>query len=219
MSEAPVPPGSGLPLSTEASEPIEAPEVAALRFTELTLQLAELLLHEMHRFAALHRMDIVHLRALLFLERANRYSNTLAGLTDYLGLTKGTVSKSVSLLEQAGHLRRTPDSEDRRLQHLSLTDSGQELVERLLAHLRLGEIARCMGTSETQHAARMLRHVLSTCQRLNQRRSFGICQGCRHHRRVNGGGFCGLTQQPLEEDQSQRLCREFASPWLDVLAV
>lgn len=195
----------------------EAPEVVALHFAELTLQLAELLLHEMHRFAALHRMDIVHLRALLFLDRANRYSNTLAGLTGYLGLTKGTVSKSVALLEQAGHLRRTPDSQDRRLQHLSLTDTGLDVVERLLAHLRLGDIARHMGMPQTQQATQMLRHVLSTCQRLNQRRVFGICQGCRHHQRTPAGGFCGLTQQPLDDDQSQRLCREFASPWQELL--
>lgn len=197
--------------------PAESPAVMALHFTELTLQLAELLLHEMHRFAALHRMDIVHLRALLFLDRANRYSNTLAGLTDYLGLTKGTVSKSVALLEQAGHLRRTPDSQDRRLQHLSLTASGEDVVQRLLTHLRLGDIARCMGMPQTEQATQMLRHVLSTCQRLNQRRVFGICQGCRHHQRTPMGGFCGLTQQPLDDDQSQRLCREFASPWLEVL--
>lgn len=195
----------------------EAPEVVALHFTELTLQLAELLLHEMHRFAALQRMDIVHLRALLFLDRANRYSNTLAGLADYLGLTKGTVSKSVALLEHAGHLRRTPDIDDRRVQHLTLTHSGEDLVERLLAHLRLGDIARCMGMPQSEQATQMLRHVLSTCQRLNQRRAFGICRGCRHHRRTPSGGFCELTQQPLDDDQSERLCREFASPWLDVL--
>jgi DNA-binding MarR family transcriptional regulator len=197
--------------------PAESPAAMALHFTELTLQLAELLLHEMHRFAALHRMDIVHLRALLFLDRANRYSNTLAGLTDYLGLTKGTVSKSVALLEQAGHLRRTPDSQDRRVQHLSLTASGEDVVQRLLTHLRLGDIARCMGMPQAEQATQMLRHVLSTCQRLNQRRAFGICQGCRHHQRTPMGGFCGLTQQPLDDDQSQRLCREFASPWLEVL--
>lgn len=197
--------------------PAESPAVMALHFTELTLQLAELLLHEMHRFAALHRMDIVHLRALLFLDRANRYSNTLAGLTDYLGLTKGTVSKSVALLEQAGHLRRTPDSQDRRVQHLSLTASGEDVVQRLLTHLRLGDIAVCMGMPQAEQATQMLRHVLSTCQRLNQRRAFGICQGCRHHQRTPMGGFCGLTQQPLDDDQSQRLCREFASPWLEVL--
>ncbi len=205
------------PLRSWSLTSAEAPEAAALHFTELTLQLAELLLHEMHRFAALHRMDIVHLRALLFLERANRFSNTLAGLTDYLGLTKGTVSKSVTLLEQGGHLRRTLDAHDRRLQHLSLTDSGQDIVQRLLVHLRLGDIARCMGMPQTEQATQMLRHVLSSCQRLNQRRSFGICQGCRYHQRTPSGGFCGLTQQPLDEDQSLRLCREFASPWLEVL--
>ncbi len=194
----------------------ETPEAVALHFTELTLQLAELLLHEMHRFATLHRMDIVHLRALLFLDRANRYSNTLGGLADYLGLTKGTVSKSVAWLEQTGYLRRTPDSQDRRLQHLWLTEPGSDVVQRLLAHLRLGDIARCMGMPETQQATRMLRQVLSTCQRLNQRRTFGICQGCRHHQRTSQGGFCGLTQEPLDDDQSQRLCREFEAPaWLD----
>lgn len=39
-----------------------------------------------------------HLSALRYLARCNRYSNTPLAVTEYLGLTKGTVSQSLKAL-------------------------------------------------------------------------------------------------------------------------
>lgn len=41
----------------------------------------------------------VQLSALHYLARCNRYSDTPLGVTEYLGLTKGTVSQSLKVLE------------------------------------------------------------------------------------------------------------------------
>lgn len=67
----------------------------------------------------------VQLSALHYLARCNRYSDTPLGVTEYLGLTKGTVSQSLKVLEGRGLISKLPDARDRRSVHLRLTDAGR----------------------------------------------------------------------------------------------
>jgi Transcriptional regulators len=66
----------------------------------------------------------IQLSALNYLARCNRYSNTPLGVTDFLGLTKGTVSQSLKALEAKGLIEKRPDAQDRRSVHLELTGEG-----------------------------------------------------------------------------------------------
>ncbi len=54
----------------------------------------------------------VHWEALRYLSKANRFSQTAAALTAYLGLTKGTVSQSLKALEAKGLVRKLVDTEE-----------------------------------------------------------------------------------------------------------
>ena len=67
----------------------------------------------------------VHRALLRYLARANRYSDTPGAATLYLGLTKGTVSQSIALLERKGMLRKSRDGADRRVVRLRLTAKGR----------------------------------------------------------------------------------------------
>ena len=67
----------------------------------------------------------IQLSALNYLARCNRYSNTPLGVTDFLGLTKGTVSQSLKALEAKGLIEKRPDALDRRSVHLELTEEGR----------------------------------------------------------------------------------------------
>lgn len=62
----------------------------------------------------------------------------LAGL---VGLDLSTVSRQVSALEGSGHLRRTPDPDDRRACRIGITAAGVAAVERVQQEVRerLGE--------------------------------------------------------------------------------
>jgi MarR family transcriptional repressor of emrRAB len=177
-------------------------------FEDLAMTLGELFLHGVHGCAALHGLDVVHLRALYFLKRANRYSNTPAALGDYLGLTKGTVSKSISLLEKMGYLTKSADEQDRRVVRLHLTESGSLLTHRLLEHIGFSAIGRIMGEGEVVQTNRSLKGVLQAAQRFNQRRTFGICGTCRNFLTTVGGYFCNLTKEQLMPVQSTKICRE-----------
>ena len=60
--------------------------------------------------------------------KANRYSNTPQALADYLGLTKGTVSQTLLLLDRRGLIERFEDDIDRRVVRLRLSAAGEQFL-------------------------------------------------------------------------------------------
>lgn len=72
----------------------------------------------------------VHLQVLNYLSRCNKFSDTPAALTNYLGMTRGTVSQTLSLLEKKNYIKKTADINDRRVVHLQLMPEGQTVLEK-----------------------------------------------------------------------------------------
>ena len=177
-----------------------------LRVLEIAERLGNLAESRLKALAASHGLQPVHLRILGYLAVANRYSNTPQAVADYLGLTKGTVSQSLILLEVRGLIARAADPRDRRVVRLSLTRDGAALGAELDAEARRwsGAVAGVgPGALETLTA------VLRRLQRLEGRRSFGVCYSCRHHREEGPGRWrCGLTGEPLTDADRERHCRE-----------
>nr|WP_225937236.1 MarR family winged helix-turn-helix transcriptional regulator [Myxococcus sp. RHSTA-1-4] len=155
-----------------------------------------------------HGLQPVHLQALRYLQSCNRYSNTPAALTEYLGLTKGTVSQTLLLLEEKGLLRKEASTEDRRVVHLFLTDAGRAVLDEALPPALFGQVLG--GLPEGGRALEeALTGLLRSLQSANAQRSFGACATCRHFRREGPGRFrCGLTEEPLSREDSLLLCRE-----------
>ena len=69
---------------------------------DLLERLNNLLRMEMRAFGLSYGLLPVQIEALTYLTRCNRYSDTPQAVTEYLGLTKGTVSQSLKVLEQKG---------------------------------------------------------------------------------------------------------------------
>ena len=90
----------------------------AAQFLELADRLGTLVRSNLRGVGGQNALQPVHLQALIYLAAANRYSNTPQALTDYLGLTKGTVSQSLLLLHARGLIERQVDSVDKRMVRL-----------------------------------------------------------------------------------------------------
>ena len=88
---------------------------------ELVERLGNLMRAQVRRASAQMQLQPVHMHALIYLSQANRYSNTPQALTEYLGLTKGTVSQSLLLLDRRGLVERYEDDVDRRVVRLRLS--------------------------------------------------------------------------------------------------
>ena len=160
-----------------------------------------LLREELRTFATSEGLKLAQLEALIFLARANRYSDTTSAVVDYLGATKGSVSQTLSALERKGLVERSPDPKDGRVNHCHVTQAGGRVVRRAI-------VARALPERDHSGLAASLRQLLREMQRQRGGRSFGVCGTCRHFQRHDRGRRCGLTGEALTESESRLLCRE-----------
>jgi MarR family transcriptional regulator for hemolysin len=66
----------------------------------------------------------------LVLVRAQKWG-TQAQMADQMGITGATLTHHLNMLENRGLVRRWRDADNRRVQHVELTDAGIELFDRL----------------------------------------------------------------------------------------
>jgi MarR family transcriptional regulator, negative regulator of the multidrug operon emrRAB len=150
----------------------------------------------------------IHVQILEFLFHCNRHSDTPAAVGDYLGLTKGTMSQSLQVLERKGYISKTIDTDDRRVVHLSLQDSGRQLLAAvqpldMFDHAEQQVAKRHFSTlDEALHA------TLKALQIANQSRSFGVCHSCKHFSEIDNHYHCQLTDLPLTQSDALKICRE-----------
>lgn len=173
----------------------------------LLLCLSRALQHEQRQAAIGGGLLPVQWAILGYLRDANRYSNTPQALAEYLSLTKGTVSQSLKLLESHGWVARQGDATDRRIVRLALTEAGRARLDAAADEAWAAAIA-ALPAADQAAAETSLRRLLSGWQQTRQGRTFGVCCTCRHFQPGSPEHRCGLTGEPLSEDDSTRLCRE-----------
>lgn len=69
-------------------------------------------------------LQLVHLEALSYFSTCNKYSDSPQHAAEYLGLTKGTASQSITLLASLGLVEKMVDPRDRRRLHISPAARG-----------------------------------------------------------------------------------------------
>lgn len=162
-------------------------------------RIGNLLDQESRAIATRHDLALAQLQALHYLSRANRFSDTLSALADFLGATKGTVSQTVTSLERKGLVERVDDARDRRVSHCRPTASGERLVREWLPPPALAQV-------DGEAAVGALEDLLVALIRARGGATFGVCRTCAHFRAE--GPRCDLVQEPLAEAESALLCRE-----------
>ncbi|NOT84240.1 MAG: winged helix-turn-helix transcriptional regulator [Methylococcaceae bacterium] len=158
------------------------------------------------RYAALG-IQPVHVQVLEYLSLCNHYSDTPAALTEYLGLTKGTVSQSLQILERKGYISKTQDSDDGRVVHLRLLDAGLEMLHKVQPLEIFTEAEERLLDREFKSLRHALGTTLQVLQKANSTNSFGLCTTCRHFKEAEGYTLCGLTDEPLRREALQKICR------------
>ncbi|MCI0482275.1 MAG: MarR family winged helix-turn-helix transcriptional regulator [Candidatus Dadabacteria bacterium] len=156
----------------------------------------------------------VHVQMLSYLSVCNRYSDTPAAVTEFVGATKGTSSQSLAVLKRKGYLRKRPDQADGRVIHLDLTAKGRQFVENNFPPGGFGSAIEEMKPGDRAALTRLLTGLLASLQKGNGGRTFGVCRTCRHFRKdaLPGSHQCGLTLEPLSGDESTQICREHERP-------
>lgn len=175
---------------------------------KLVERITALIRSEERRKCAELGLQQVHLQILDYLARCNRFSDTAAALTNYLGLTKGTISSSLQIMESKGLIVKTVDAVDKRVVHLSLSDKGRELLA-LACPADLFNRASTLLSHEHDDAVNAaFAQVLAALQRANRSQAFGLCKTCKHFTVQDDGFMCALTQQSLSVPDSEKICQE-----------
>ncbi len=155
----------------------------------------------------------IQLNAMYYLTRSNRYSNTPQGVTEYFGLTKGTVSQTLKALDGKGLIRKTRDKKDGRVIHLDVTAKGKKLLDKVLKGNMIQQTAEGLSEVSTAQLIENLQELLRSMQELNGMKPFGVCNNCRFNKTLEGGQFlCELTQEKLSPKDTTLLCIEYQSP-------
>ncbi len=156
----------------------------------------------------------IHMQILRYLSVCNRYSDTPAGVGEFVGATKGTTSQSINVLERKGYLKKRPDNEDGRIVHLALTAKARRFIEKEFPPAEFSEAVTAMRPGDGAKLSELLNELLVLLQRQNEGIAFGVCNTCRYFKRdgLADSHQCGLTGEPLAEHESFMICREHEYP-------
>lgn len=150
----------------------------------------------------------VHFQVLDYLSRCNRYSDTPAALTNYLGMTRGTVSQTLLLLEKRGFIEKKADDNDRRMVHLHLLPEGESMLTKARSTELFKRAASLLSILQIDPNEVIFANALLALQKAHKSQSFGLCKTCRHFTRNTGYFVCGLTKEPLSQSDSEKICQE-----------
>ncbi|MDT4332420.1 MarR family winged helix-turn-helix transcriptional regulator [Methylomonas sp. MS20] len=153
----------------------------------------------------------VHFQVLNYLSRCNKYSDTPAAVADYLGMTRGTVSQSLIILEKKGYIGKTQDTRDKRVVHLQLLADGADVLKQARPSDLFQSATQILIASDAPPSdANVFQQALTALQKANQSQSFGVCKTCRNFSEKDGDYFCLLTQEKLSSADSEQICQEHA---------
>ncbi len=174
---------------------------------ELVERLGNLMRAEARRVGADEQLAPVHVAALVYLAGANRYSNTPQALGAYLGLTKGTISQSLLLLDRRGLIERYQDDIDRRVVRLRLSSTGEQFLYDAQPQMAWIQATRDISPNRIRNAVSALRESLTTFQADNDGQPFGTCPSCRHFERLSARAYrCGMMGDRLSGPETRKLC-------------
>ena len=172
-------------------------------------RLSNLLRNEFRREGGAFGLQPIQLEALHYLSMCNRYSDTPMAVTEYLGQTKGTISQSLKILENKGFITKHADANDRRMTHLQVTPSGENLVSMAIPVPLFTNAEQYLDEKSQDRIVVALKQLLHAVQRSNGMKSFGVCSSCRYNQKNSEEEyFCGLTKETLTTQDIQLICRE-----------
>ena len=155
----------------------------------------------------------IHIQVLDYLNDCNSYSNTAVGLTEYFGLTKGTVSQTLQVLERKGYIEKQLDEEDARVTHLLLSKNGELLLKNANNDDVFNKAQQAVLSKQYATLDDALRMTLFTLQKSCDIKSFGSCDdSCVHFKVEENHYTCRKTRLPVWQIETHKICREHRLP-------
>ena len=155
------------------------------------------------------KLQMVHFQVLEYLSCCNKYSDTPASIANYLGMTRGTISQSLIILETRELIEKNQDVQDKRVFHIQLLPKGLSTLKKAKPTSLFKKAATFLEeNSSIPGGEEAFIEALTALQKANKSYSFGVCQTCQNFTRKSKGFFCELTQENLSKSDSEKICQE-----------
>jgi DNA-binding MarR family transcriptional regulator len=179
---------------------------------EMIERITRLLQNDSRSLGSYLDIQPIQLEALHYLTSCNKYSNTLQGVTEYFGLTKGTISQTIKTLEKKGLLQKKIDKQDKRVVHLTVSSPGKKLLQKTLPSPVIEKSFAALSNQKQAQLMENLQTLLREMQKANAMKTFGVCHTCKFNKKLDGGSFlCELTKEKLTKEETTLICREHMS--------
>ncbi|HBS38089.1 MAG: MarR family transcriptional regulator [Rhodobacteraceae bacterium] len=154
--------------------------------------------------------------ALAYLARANRFSRCPSHVAEYMALTRGTASQTLKALVRKKLICSQRSSKDGRSISYQVTEQGLHVLGRVSL---VEQVMQMMDVEFIDTFNAQLAVLLRQALTLRQNKTFGLCRSCRHHKKTDLGGHCGLLNEPLHAGEELQICQEFTekAPGMDTL--
>lgn len=165
--------------------------MSASELCESLGRLATIVRSETRQQATANGLKLVQLEALHYLASCVTFSRTPAGLSEYLDLTKGTVSQTLKALEAKGLIEKFGDDADARIVHCELTAAGRRIAKNTQLPTFVKKLERSLGPRQVKAQLTGLKSLTSEAQSIRHQKNFercGVCKVCRHRNRAKNGG-------------------------------
>lgn len=155
------------------------------------------------------KLQLVHFQVLEYLSFCNKYSDTPAAIANYLGMTRGTVSQTLIILEKREFIKKNQDTFDKRVFHVQLLQKGRNILKKAKpSELFNKATAILAANSFLSGGEEIFIEALTALQKANDSMSFGVCKTCKNFTKKSNGFFCELTQEKLSKNDSEKICQE-----------
>lgn len=159
------------------------------------------------RYAALG-LPLVQVQAMEYLNQCNRFSNTSRALSEYLGLTKGTLSQTLQVLVRKGYIEKQADTEDGRVVRLKLLESCKQLLNNIQPADAFKQAEKTVSKSKFASINEALIATLGELQKASNLNSFGLCHTCALFSEQDDHFFCSSRQESMTQDDAAKICHD-----------
>jgi DNA-binding MarR family transcriptional regulator len=200
---------SSTPQTFKATENNKINGIKKTAIFDLIKRMAVLIRSEERKKCTKLKLQLVHFQVLEYLSLCNKYSDTSAAIANYLGITRGTVSQSIMILEKKNLLKKNQDNVDNRVFHLTLLPNGLSTLQKAkpIVLFKKASIILKKNTNMIR-VEEIFIETLTALQKVNNSHSFGVCQTCKNFTRQPTYFFCELTQEKLTKNDSYKICQE-----------
>lgn len=177
---------------------------------EIIESIAALIRSEERKRCTVLKLQLVHFQVLEYLSFCNKYSDTPAAIANYLGMTRGTVSQTLIMLEKKGWIEKQQDLQDKRVFHILLLAEGSRVLVKAKPTELFFKVRSLLAANLALNDNGLLFvNALIALQKANGSNSFGVCNACKNFTKVSKGFFCELTQEKLEKIEIVKVCQEY----------